>query len=247
MPISSSAHLLLPAEILGWPDQGLAFDTAVHLGTLTAVAFYFRQDIAGLAAATSQHVFKGAASDDSRFAICLLIASLPILPVGFFGRFVIEANLRHVEIIIGTTIGFGLLLLAADRFRGKADHHAELTPGGALMIGIAQCLALIPGTSRSGVTMTAALFLGYTRETAARISLLISIPAIAGAATVKLWDLLHQPEAVDWMAISLGVLLSGLSAYACIALFLKMIERIGLVPFVVYRMLLGLLLILIIY
>ncbi len=244
LPISSSGHLILPAALLGWPDQGLAFDTAVHLGSLAAVVIYFRADISRLAIATTRFAVNREVSDDSRLAGNLLLASLPIIPVGYYSRMVVEAELRHIGIIAFTTIFFGILLWIADH-RRKED-KTILTPGSALMIGVAQCFALIPGTSRSGVTMTAALLAGYSREYAAKISLLISIPTIAGAAALKLVDILGQELPVDWTPLIAGTVIAGVSAYACIALLLKLVQQIGYLPFVLYRLLLGAILVLII-
>ena len=246
LPISSSAHLILPAALLGWPDQGLAFDTAVHLGSLVAVVSYFRHDIWRFLTAGLLQVSAREDSADGRMAISLLIASLPILPVGYFGRFLVENHFRGIEVIAAATIVFGLLLWFADSRRSQQPAEMVLTPWRGLMIGCAQCLALIPGTSRSGITITAALLAGFGRREAARISMLISIPTIAGAATIKLWDLVSTPVIVDWMAIGLGTLLAGVSAYTCITLFLNLIDRVGMLPFVIYRLLLGAVLILLI-
>ena len=145
LPISSSAHLVLPSKLLGWPDQGLAFDTAVHFGSLIAVMFFFRTDLQQLLTALIKHPTQP--SDDGRFAINLIIATLPIIPVGYLARFYIEDNLRSLEVIAATTIFFGLTLLIADFLGRKRESGKSLTLGGALLIGCAQCLALIPGTS----------------------------------------------------------------------------------------------------
>ncbi len=243
LPISSSGHLILPHAILGWQDQGLAFDTSVHLGSLIAVVAYFRRDLARLAGALVKRVRQGETSEDSRFTVNLMIASLPIIPVGYYARFLVESELRAIEVIAATTIIFGIALWAADHFR--SNQQRELTPFRALMIGLAQCLALIPGTSRSGITITMALLLGFTRTEAARISLLLAIPTIAGAALLKLWDLAHQPVP-DWGPLLVGTVVAGLSAYACIAWLLRFVEQIGYLPFVIYRLLLGSLLIMMI-
>ena len=233
----------MPSKLLGWSDQGLAFDTAVHLGSLLAVVIYFQQDLARLIGAGSRQL-QGEVSDDGQFALNLLIASLPILPVGFFARFLVEEELRSLEVIAATTILFALALWYADRQQHKGS--STLTPGRALLIGIAQCLALIPGTSRSGVTMTAALLIGFSRTEAARISFLISIPTILGAATLKLVDLAMDPVPTDWLDVAIGALVAGVSAYLCIKLLLSVIERIGFLPFVIYRLILGMALIVII-
>jgi undecaprenyl-diphosphatase len=160
LPISSSAHLILPFEILGWPDQGLAFDTAVHLGSLIAVLAYFRRDIGALVAGFTRFLATRDPSPESRLSVNLIVATLPVLPVGFVFRDQIETWLRSVDVIIVTTILFALLLLWADKKAlDERDEH-EMGWWDALIVGLAQCLALIPGTSRSGITMTAALMRG---------------------------------------------------------------------------------------
>jgi len=243
LPISSSAHLVLPSHLLGWSDQGLAFDTAVHLGSLIALITFFWRDLVRLIVAGSSQIL-GNSSEDGRFAVNLLIASLPIIPVGFFARFLTETELRNLEVIAVTTILFALVLWYADWL--KREESQILTLNRALMIGIAQCLALIPGTSRSGITMTAALLIGFSRTDAARISFLISIPAILGAAALKLFDLITQSITTDWLAVAIGTLVSGISAHLCIRFLLGFIEHIGFLPFVIYRLILGIVLIVII-
>jgi undecaprenyl-diphosphatase len=239
LPISSSAHLILPSQILGWPDQGLAFDTAVHLGSLIAVIWYFRLDITRLVAALQQSFKTKQLTDEGKFAVNLFIASLPILPVGFLLRFEIEQHLRSVEVIAITTALFAALLLIADRWGGKRSHATELNWSQALLIGVSQCLALIPGTSRSGITMTTALLAGFSREGASRISFLISIPTIASAGTLKLFDLFNSPQPVNWTLLVTGCFLSMISAYLCIKFFMMLITRVGFLPFVIYRLLLA--------
>ena len=239
LPISSSAHLILPFQILGWPDQGLAFDTAVHLGSLIAVVWYFRVELFNLISATLAYLVSGKPTQDSRLAINLFIGSLPIIPVGLLLKDVVEINLRSIAVIAITTIAFGLLLLLADMKGRQTRADTELTRRQALLIGFAQCFALVPGTSRSGVTMTAALFCGFNRESASRISFLLSIPAIAGAATLKTIDLVSSDLSVDWLTLALGCSLSAISAYVCIRLFLNVINQLGFLPFVIYRLVLG--------
>lgn len=246
LPISSSAHLILPSALFGWPDQGLAFDTAVHLGTLLAVMWYFRTDIFSLTLAFYSQL-RGKASDEGRFAINLLIASLPIIPAGLILKPLIEGDLRSTDVIIVMTIVFGIVLYLADRSGKKQKEENLLDWKGALIIGMAQCLALIPGTSRSGVTISLALILGFTRESAARISFLLSIPAIAGAATLKTIDLVKQDTIVDWSMLTLGIFISFVSAYLCIKTFLRLISHVGYTPFVIYRLLLGAFLIWIVF
>ena len=243
LPISSSAHLVLPSLLFGWQDQGLAFDTAVHLGSLLAVVTFFWRDLKRLTVAGSYQIL-GKSSADGRYAINLLIASLPILPIGFFMRFATENEFRNLHVIAATTIIFSLILWYADRLKRRQSR--KLTPRRALIIGIAQCLALIPGTSRSGITITAALLIGFSRTDATRISFLISIPGILGAATIKFLDLITQQVTINWLSLSIGTAVSGISAYLCIRFLLHFIERISFLPFVIYRLILGTILILII-
>ncbi len=245
LPISSSAHLIFPSKLLGWPDQGLAFDTAVHLGSLIAVIIYFRLELIRLTKAVLLYLQSRQLSADSQFAFNLMLASLPIIPVGYLARFVVEEELRGIEVIAFTTIVFGIALWLADYMRGETA--IPLTPARSIAIGLAQCLALIPGTSRSGVTITMALLLGQSREHAARISFLIAIPAIASAATIKLWDLLHTPMTQDWLTLGIATVVAGLSAYFCIVILLNIVNRMGYLPFVIYRLGLGGLLIWMIY
>lgn len=239
LPISSSAHLILPSKMLGWADQGLAFDVATHIGTLAAVIFYFRRDVFAITKGWLTTGFSKQMDNNGRLAWSIVVATIPAGLVGLIYGDWIEANLRSSEVIAYATIGFGLLLLVADH---KANEHKsilQMTLLAAVVIGLFQALALIPGTSRSGITITAALFLGFQRDSAARFSFLISIPLILAAGFLKTKDLVEQAAQVDWATIGLAASLSAVSAYICIYFFLALINRIGMVPFVVYRLLLG--------
>lgn len=239
LPISSSAHLILPSKMLGWADQGLAFDVATHIGTLAAVIFYFRRDVFAITKGWLTTGFSKQMDNNGRLAWSIVVATIPAGLVGLIYGDWIEANLRSSEVIAYATIGFGLLLLVADH---KANEHKsilQMTLLAAVVIGLFQALALIPGTSRSGITITAALFLGFQRDSAARFSFLISIPLILAAGLLKTKDLIEQAGQVDWATIGLAASLSAVSAYICIYFFLALINRIGMVPFVVYRLLLG--------
>ena len=241
LPISSSAHLILPSQILGWPDQGLAFDVAVHVGSFVAVVVYFRHDIRTLSEAWFKSLGRSR-TPESDLGWYLVLGTIPAGIVGLaFGGF-IEVYLRSMLVIAVTTILFGLLLGWADlRFRGGKTLK-ELTWKTALLVGLAQALALIPGTSRSGVTMTAALMLGFDRMSAARFSFLLAIPIIALSGGYKGLQLLGQMS-VPWSDIVIGTVLSGVTAYLCIHSFLRFVERVGMLPFVLYRLALGALLI----
>jgi undecaprenyl-diphosphatase len=237
LPISSSAHLLLPSLLLGWTDQGLAFDVAVHVGTLLAVLLYFRATLMQLLRGVYGAVRSGRWNSQCQEVLYLAIASLPVAVAGVLLNDSMEA-LRSVPVVITTTLVFALLLALADR-RGARRQGAGLrSAGGALVIGLAQVFALIPGTSRSGVTITAGLFLGLSREAASRFAFLLSIPVIFGAGLLKSLEL-SRLEDTPWELLGGAVLVSALSAYACIALFLSFIERVGMMPFVIYRVLLG--------
>jgi len=239
LPISSSAHLILPSKMLGWPDQGLAFDVATHIGTLVAVIVYFRRDVFAITQGWLTTGFSKQMNDNARLAWAIVIATIPAGLVGLIYGDWIEANLRSSEVIAYATIGFGVLLLAADHKANEHKNILQMTLLAAVIIGLFQALALIPGTSRSGITITAALFLGFQRDAAARFSFLISIPLILAAGLLKTKDLVEQAAQVDWATIGLAALLSAVSAYVCIYFFLALINRIGMAPFVIYRLLLG--------
>lgn len=238
LPISSSAHLLLPKEVLGWPDQGLAFDVAVHVGTLTAVCLYFHRDIRGLLEGWFAQVLQGKPNSRGRLAWFIILATIPAALAGLLFNDYIELYLRSMLVIALTTIGFGLLLAWADMKSRQGLSLAEMTLGLAIVIGVAQSMALVPGTSRSGITITAALLLGFKREDAAKFSFLLSIPIIALSGGYKGLELLSAQD-VNWRDIVAGVVIAGISAYLCIHFFLKIIARLSMLPFVIYRLLLG--------
>lgn len=238
LPISSSAHLILPSQLLGWPDQGLAFDVGVHVGTLIAVVFYFRHDLIRLLFAWCRSL-AGTRSVDAALSWYLLLATVPAVLAGFFLSGMIEHFARSILVIAGTTLIFGALLGWADSRRTETRVLGNLGVRDAIWIGLAQAVALIPGTSRSGITMTAGLMLGFERDAAARFSFLLSIPVIVGAGVFKGLDLAQSGTTASWELVGLGALLSALSAWACIWLFLSWLNRIGMLPFVFYRLLLG--------
>jgi len=244
LPISSSAHLILPSAILGWQDQGLVFDVAVHVGTLLAVMLYFRRDIAQLTVGWV-HSLAGKHSIDSKLAWWVILATIPAGLAGLFGADIIETFLRSPYVIAITTIVFGLVLWLADATAKQHQTMEQMSWKQALIIGIAQAISLIPGTSRSGITMTAALMLGLDRISAARFSFLLSIPIIVLSGGYQAAKLLSEPTHYDIQAIALGTGLSFISAFICIHLFLKVIERMGMLPFVLYRLLLGVVLLLV--
>lgn len=239
LPISSSAHLILPAEVLGWRNQGLAFDVAVHVGSLLAVIIYFRNEIIDLTKAWFTHGFSKQQTVESKLAWWVILATIPGVVFGYLMKDWIALNARTALVIAITTIVFGLLLWYAD---AKAKQIKTINNIGwreALIIGLAQAAAIIPGTSRSGITMTAGLMLGLNRESCAKFSFLLSIPIILGAGLFSSLELAGSPNAVNWNELAYGAGFSFLAAYLCIFLFLSWISKIGMLPFVIYRLALG--------
>lgn len=236
LPISSSGHLILVPHFLGWTDQGLAFDVAVHVGTLFAVVAYFRRQLLAMTRAWFGSFAGGGMTPDARLAWCIVVGTIPVGIVGLLFSDLIEKMLRNPLFVAGTLSVFGLLMWLAD-LRG-AQRRDEYSVGwrDAILIGCAQALALMPGTSRSGVTMTMARTLGLTREAAARFSFLLAVPGIAMAGGYELLQLLGEPDgSVDWSMMSLGLVVSAITGYLCIHWLLKIIGRIGLAPFAIYR------------
>ena len=243
LPISSSAHLILPSAVFGWEDQGQALDVALHVGTLLAVVLYFRKEVGSMTVAWLGTVGIGPEKNNSSFdgqlAWWIVFASIPLGLVGLLGKDFIEENLRSAAVIAITTLVFGVLLGFAD-IKAKENVQVEkLGFKGAMLIGLAQALALIPGTSRSGITMTIGLMLGLSKENAARFSFLLSIPAIIMTGGYLTYKLATSLEPVDWYTLGLGSVLAFVSAYACIHYFLILVGKLGMMPFVIYRLVLG--------
>ena len=251
LPISSSGHLILVPNFTGLRDQGLMMDVAVHVGTLMAVMLYFWRDIFGMATASSR-VFRQMADhrkfDAEFWLFCkLIIATLPVILVGFYVNKYLGTNLRTLEIIGWTTLCFGVLLFIADKINMTVRKMQHISFHGALFIGLMQAIALIPGTSRAGITMTAARFLGVERQDAARFSLLLSIPTIIGAGALKGYEL---SQSANTVLINDVLMLAGLSflfALVAISLLMVWLRRASFTPFVIYRILLGAVLLSIVY
>jgi undecaprenyl-diphosphatase len=242
LPISSSAHLILVPVLTDWTDQGLSFDIAVHLGSLAAVLSYFRRELLAMSRDWGRSLVERRLVGESRLAWGVLLGTIPVGLAGLALRGVVADHWRSPLVIAASLIGFGLVLAWSDwKHQNGRDEHS-LSWKDIAIIGGAQALALIPGTSRSGITMTAALFLGLSREAASRFSFLLSIPVILLAIGLETVTLVRGEEAVDWASLALGTLLAGFSAYLCIHYFLAFIRRIGMQPFVIYRVALGLVL-----
>ncbi|MER8186797.1 undecaprenyl-diphosphate phosphatase [Kitasatospora sp. NPDC094015] len=242
LPISSSAHLRVFSALLGWDDPGAAFTAVTQLGTEAAVLIYFRKDIAAIVSAWTVALVRPERRQDpnARLGWFVIIGTLPIGLIGAAFQDTIETSLRDLRVIGTTLIVFGLILAVADRSR--AVRHARpissLTLPHAVGYGLAQALALIPGVSRSGGTISAGLLLGYSREAAARYSFLLAVPAVLASGTLELFKIGEGP-APAWGPTLLATAIAFVVGYAAIAWFLKYISRNSFLPFVVYRVLLG--------
>ncbi|VFN00309.1 MAG: undecaprenyl-diphosphatase [Candidatus Kentron sp. G] len=239
LPISSSAHLILLPYFLDWPDQGLAFDVAVHVGTLCAVVGYFRREIAGMGRDWYRSIAERRRAGASPLAWGVLFGTIPVVLAGGLLSLFDTAFLRTPGVIAASTVLFALVLWWADKKGARARDEHTLGWTDILIIGLAQTLALIPGTSRAGITLTAGLALGLTRAGAARFSFLLAIPTIVSAGTLTFLRVLDDTTTVAWTPLVLGAVLSAVSAYLCIHWFLRLLERVGLAPFILYRLLLG--------
>ena len=247
LPISSSAHLVLLPSLLHWTDQGLVFDVALHFGSLIAVLFYFRIEVWRMACSWSRSIVGNAADQDSLLAWWVIIGTLPTVAVGFSFHSDIEQSLRAPWILATASVVFGILLWIADRGARRSRDEYDLKLKDVLLIGCAQVLALIPGTSRSGITITLGLFVGLSRRAAARFSFLLAIPVIFASGVLQTARMLTEVSPIGWGSLFLGILLSALSAGLCIHYFLRLVEKVGMLPFVIYRVVLGLLILLLIY
>jgi undecaprenyl-diphosphatase len=245
LPVSSSGHLILVPHVFGWPDQGLAVDAALHLGTLAALLAYFRVEIFDL--------LRGALN--RRLGVIIVLATIPGAIVGLLFAKYIEAHFRSPLLIAATTALWGLVMLAADRQARAAapPRRTHANPGDrpddplehvgwgqGIAVGIAQALALIPGTSRSGITITTGLFTGLDRATAARYAFLLGIPITAGAGMKEALHLIRAGEHVgDTGPILIAVFVSFLSGWFAVWFLVNYLKRHSLVPFVVYRLVLA--------
>lgn len=239
LPISSSGHLVLVPYLFEWTDQGLAFDVAVHSGSLVAVCIFFRKDIASLLAGGVQVVTGNVKTPESRMALAITLATIPAALAGLLFASWIEQNLREPSVIVYTLAGYGILMALADRFGRHERSMADVGFKAAFIIGCAQALALVPGTSRSGITITAARILGFERQDAARFSFLLSAPVILLAAVYKFLELISSGETIAWGQLGLGAVVSCVVAYFSIEFFMRVVTRIGLAPFAIYRLLLA--------
>ena len=238
LPISSQAHLRLVSAVTGWADQGLMMDVAVHVGTLGAVMLYFWRDIGAMTVGLLR-LMLGREDPGARLAGLLIVATIPALAAGFLLSRYYPGGLRGLELIAWTTLVFGILLYIGDKMGMTVRRIEHLRFGDVVIIGIAQVLALIPGTSRSGITMTAARFLGLERRDGARFSMLLAIPVIIGAGSLKGWQLYQSGDAQLTYDALLSAGLAFAAALIAIAALMAWLKRSSFTPFVLYRIFLG--------
>ena len=241
LPVSSSGHLVLFSNLMHFEDEGLGIDIALHIGSLFAVLIYFKGEIAGM----FREVFKTGLKPDfkleyNKLAWMLMVACVPALIMGFYLRNADFAFLRDPKVIGFNILFYGLLLYVADTFFKSEKTIKHIGIKEAILIGLAQCLALIPGTSRSGVTITMARFLNIKRVDAAKFSMLLSIPVIAAAGALESYRLFASGSSADVLFSLSAVVFSFIASYLVIWLMMEWLKRFSFLPFVIYRVLLGL-------
>ena len=239
LPISSSAHLILMPHLLGWTDQGLVYDVAAHVGTLAAVVIYFRRELQRIVIGGAGVLQRQPLNQDGRLFWLLIAASVPIAVGGYLLHDLASGTLRNPLFIAVANIVFAGLLWLADRQARELQSLEHIGWRHALLIGLSQVLAIMPGTSRSGITMTAGLFLNMTRQAAARFSFLLAIPTIIMAGGYEAYRLATQPLEANWSSAALITVFSFISALLAIHWFLKLLDRFGMLPYVIYRLVLG--------
>jgi undecaprenyl-diphosphatase len=243
LPISSTAHLRIVPALLGWPDPGAAYSAVIQLGTVAAVIIYFAKDLARILAAFVKGLIekKPFDSPDARLAWCVGLGTIPIGILGLLLKKRIETTFRSLYVISASLIVLAIVLFIVERIAAKRRTLPDATVKDGIFVGLWQAVALIPGSSRSGTTITGAMLRGFTREDAARFSFLLSIPATALAGVFELKHLLEAPERPILM-MAIGTVVSFVSGLAAIAWLLKLLRTRSLLGFVIYRVALGLLL-----
>lgn len=252
LPISSSGHLVLAPKLFGAADQGVLIDVALHLGSLGAVLLYFWRDvqaaIIGPVRLVGDVTARRPLAWESKLALLLIVATIPVV---LFGLGLAQVGafdaIRTIEVIGWTTLLYGIALYVADRYSPQVLELKDWSFGGAIVLGISQALALIPGTSRSGVCMTAARFLGFERVEAARVALLMAVPAILAASAKGAYDLYQEGDVTLTLNAGVAASFAFISAYAALAVMMRMLRTISFTPFVIYRVVLGLILLWIAY
>ncbi len=240
LPISSSGHLILLPELTGLQDQGQAVDVAVHVGTLGAVVLYFWSDVRRALAGVPKLLRWQIDGPEAWLALCLLVATIPAVLFGLALKLTgLDDMMRSMAVIGWTMLLFGLLLYWADQ-KGPVDRTAESwSLRHALILGLWQAVALIPGTSRSGITITGARFLGYAREDAARLSMLMSIPVILASGAVLGVEVVADANMAVARDGAIAALFAFVSAFAALAIMMRLLRSVSFTPYVIYRVVLG--------
>jgi undecaprenyl-diphosphatase len=241
LPISSSAHLRIFPELVGWGDPGAAFTAVIQIGTELAVLLYFRKDIWRIGSTWLRSLWRPELRGhlDSRMGWFIIIGSMPIVVLGVIFKDVIEEDFRNLWVIGTALIVLGVLLGVADRVSANDRQIRQITLRDAILMGVAQACALLPGVSRSGATITMGRFLGYEREAATRYAFLLAIPAVIGAGLFELREIPHGDNAYGWGPTIVATVVSFLVGYAAIAWLLRYVSTHSYLPFVVYRVVLG--------
>jgi undecaprenyl-diphosphatase len=237
LPVSSTAHLRIVPALLGWPDSGAAFTAVIQLGTLLAVILFFSRDLLGMVTALADA--KRRRGPEGRMALYLVVGTVPIGIAGVLFRHAVEGPLRTLTVIGTSLIVVGLVMAVVERLARHERAMDSITLRDAIIIGLGQALALVPGVSRSGITLAFAMAIGLRRDAAARFSFLLSIPAVAAAAVFELPKLLHDRD-VGISALLTGLAAAGVSGYLCIRWLLRFLRTRTTYPFVIYRVALGL-------
>lgn len=248
LPVSSSGHLILLPQLTGADDQGIALDVAVHVGTLFAVILYFWREVK-IALTGTLHLITGRfTTEAAKLALYLALATVPVVLAGLVLHITgwIDA-LRSMAVIGWTMLVFGVVLYWADRTGSTTKRSSDWTLNDALWMGVAQAIALIPGTSRSGITITAGRALGYDRESSARLAMLMSIPTILASGVLLAGDAVAEADMELLKISAIAALLSGLSALLALALMMRLLRTVSFTPYVIYRVLLGVVLLVIAY
>jgi undecaprenyl-diphosphatase len=243
LPISSTAHTLVVSKLLGWPDPGAAFTAVTQVGTELAVVIYFRNDIARILKAWFSSLTKvdQRSNPDAKMGWYVIIGTIPIGIAGLAFKTSIETTARNLWLVAGSLIVMGILLGLADRFAKHAKSEVDLNTKNAILFGIGQALALIPGVSRSGATITAGLAMGFKRDVAARYSFLLAIPAVFASAALTAGDIASD-DFVNWPATIVATVVAFVVGYLVIAGLMKYLQTRTFLPFVIYRIGLGTLL-----
>ena len=244
LPVSSSAHLLFPSLLFGTNDLGLSFDIAVHAGTLVAVIYYFRSELTSMTVAVLTNTEN--VLGHRKLSYQLILATLPIVFFGLFASDLVNNNRDSLENIALANIIFAALLLLAYKFSSRSKELIQLSVLAAIFIGFFQVFALFPGASRSGIAITAALLIGLNLKDASRFAFLLAIPTILGALVFLLKDIILFDESINLLPMFIGFITSMVFAFITIKYFLAFVERIGMYPFIIYRVILGALLVLLI-